>query len=98
MRIVRRNSKQHPHTFDFAMSVNKRLGIKMVGDEEERRTLTELTPQEWNEIRSIAVKLHAQGRFDKDQMKIACEALVQWLAINEQITVEYESETLFTVH
>jgi len=69
-----------------------------MSDEYVFRTLHDLTEQEWTEITLLARKFYDQGLFNRNQLKCACEALVVWLSMNENIKLEYENESLFTVH
>ena len=47
--------------------------------EPERIELSSLTPDQWIEIKSIAVKLFKQGKYSQDQMKVSIYAFLLWL-------------------
>lgn len=48
-----------------------------------------MTPEQWAEIRRLALQIHDSGRHSGDQMKAAIEAFVLWLSNqSEPLAVE----------
>jgi len=57
------------------------------------RTLQDLKPEQWIEIRRIALEFCSSGFFGEDQMKCSIAAFMEWLTLQEegfQIGVEVD--------
>lgn len=48
-------------------------------DDAKRVSISKLRPDQWVEIKRLAVKVHDSGMFGKDRLKISVMAFVHWL-------------------
>lgn len=58
------------------------------------RTIYQLSPQEWAEIKKIAISFHDNNQFGGDQFKCAVAAFMEWISNqddNFQLAVEVET-------
>lgn len=54
--------------------------------------INELTEQDWNDIRGIALKMHARNNHQGDHMKIFINAFLEWLELNQNNDNLYDNE------
>jgi hypothetical protein len=44
----------------------------------------DITPEEWIEIKGIAIRIYESGRCGKDQMKCSIHAFLEWISMQEE--------------
>jgi hypothetical protein len=85
--IARKVSRAKVSTEDYAefVAITHVILTSMDDDEEQKPpiTLFDLDPNDWIEIKKIAIKYHEQGTFRGDQLKCGILAFIQWLAHQE---------------